>query len=40
MSKKQETKFGSMYDMLTANGDGRVGNGTSRFPLKVIIKEC
>ena len=40
MSEKQETSFGSVYNMLMKNGDGRVGNGTSRHPLKVIIYEC
>ncbi len=40
MSKKQESKFGSMYDMLTKNGDGRIGNGSIRHPLKVIIYNC
>ena len=40
MSKKQETKYGCMYDMLMRNGDGRIGNGTSRHPLKVIIYDC
>ena len=40
MSKKQETKYGCMYDMLMRNGDGRIGNGTSRYPLKVIIYDC
>ncbi len=39
MSKKQETMFGSMFEMLLKNGDGRIGSGSSRNPLKVIIYE-
>ena len=39
MSSKQEMMFGSIYDLLMKNGDGKTGDGSSRYPLKVIIHD-
>mmetsp|Transcript_15853 Transcript_15853/g.18068 ORF Transcript_15853/g.18068 Transcript_15853/m.18068 type:complete len:443 (-) Transcript_15853:275-1603(-) len=38
LSTKQEEKF-ALFDLLIANGDGMIGDGTSRYPLKIIILE-